>query len=136
MKPTRKELIELCELAVVHHTKWMDRDSYMAQQGIKSIYKGLTAGLKYKILTKRNSKDYYSDKETWKIQFTHDELEKLENGKELKISSREDYYRDCDPDFDSEMFEGVEIDFTSTWCAGYLPTLERITEVGLGNDWY
>jgi len=58
--PTRKELIEICKDAVVHHTKWKNRDSFSAQKSIQSIYKGLTAGLNFRVVTKEINPDYHS----------------------------------------------------------------------------
>lgn len=136
-KLTREELIELCELAVVHHTKWDDRDSYLAQKSIQSIYKGLTAELDFRIVTKEISPDYHSDDDTLIIEFPQPiNLDKLKDGKHLQISSREDYFKDCDPNYESEMFKGEGIDFTSSHTSSYMPTRKRIEESGIGNDWY
>jgi hypothetical protein len=127
---TREELISLCEKSVVHHTKWEDRDSFLAQKKIQSIYKGLTAGLIFTI-------DKDTDDRTIWISFDQPiDFELLEDGKYLKISSREDYFNDCDPDYESEMFDGEGIDFNSNYTSGYMPTQKRIDEVGQGNDWY
>lgn len=133
----REELIKICEDAVVHHTKWMNRDSYIAQKNIQSIYKGLTAGLEFKIITKEMDADYHSTQETTIIVFTKITSEsELAKGLDLKISSREDYFNDCCPDFDCEMFNGEGIDFFSDWSGSYMPTRERLNNVGAGNDWY
>ena len=136
-KMQRKTLIKICQDAVVHHTKWMNRDSFICQKGIQSIYKGLTAGLKFKILTKENSPDYHSNKETIIIQFTQIFDEKiLEKGLHLEISSREDYFKDCCPDFECEMFDSDGLDFTEDWVCQFMPTRKRLKDVGIGNDWY
>lgn len=133
----RQELIELCQDAVVHHTKWQDRDSYSAQKNLQSIYKGLTAGLDYRIITKEIDTDYHSDQDTIIIEFLQPiDLDKLKTGKYLEISSRDDYFEDCDPSFETEMFYGEGIDFESNYTKTYMPTRKRIEEVGLGNDWY
>lgn len=127
---TREQLIELCKDAVVHHTKWNDRDCYSAQRGIQSIYEGLTAGLDF---------TYKEDKDgkTIDIEFTQPiDFEKLRTGKHLDISSREDYFKDCDPDYETEMFQSEGIDFNSSWTQTYMPTRKRIEEVGIGEDWY
>lgn len=133
----REELIELCKRAVVHHTKWHNRDSYSAQKSIQSIYKGLTAGLDFRVVTKEIDADYHSDEKTLVIEFLKPiDFEKLETGLELTISSREDYFNDCDPEYDSEMFDGDGIDFHSNWTGTYMPTEKRLNDVGYGNDWY
>jgi len=133
----REELISICEDAVINHTKWENRDSYSAQLSIQSIYEGLTAGLDFRVVTKEIDKDYHSDKRTLIIEFLQPiDFDKLENAKYLEISSREDYFRDCDPEYDSEMFDGVGIDFKSSYTQTYMPTRERLNEVGSGNDWY
>lgn len=134
---TRKELIKLCEDAVVHHTKWQNRDSFSAQKNLQSIYKGLTAGLRFRIVTKKICPDYHSDNETLIIEFIQPiDLKKLETGKHLDISSLKDYFNDCDPEYNTEMFDGYGIDFDSRYTQSYMPTRNRINECGIGNDWY
>ena len=134
---TREELIEICQDAVVHHTKWMNRDSYSAQKGVQSIYKGLTAGLDFRIVTKEISPDYHSNSDTLIIEFLQPiDFEKLETGLELSISSREDYFEDCDPKYKTEMFDSNGIDFHSNWTGTYMPTRKKLEECGIGNDWY
>lgn len=134
---SREELIKLCEDAVVHHTKWQDRDSYSAQRNLQSIYKGLTAGLDFRIVTKEINPDYHSDESTIIIEFLQPiDFDKLETGKHLQISSREEYFKDCDPEYESEMFDGTGIEFDSSYTQTYMPTRKRIEEVGIGNDWY
>lgn len=134
---TREELIKLCEDSVVHHTKWGNRDSYSAQKGIQSIYKGLTAGLDFRIVTKDINPNFHSDDEILIIEFIQPiDLEKLSKGKHLEISSREDYFRDCDPEYETEMFDGYDIDFYSEYTQTYMPTRKSIDYHGIGNDWY
>lgn len=134
---TREELIELCQGAVVHHTKWDNRDSYSAQRNLQSIYEGLTAGLDFRIITKEIDPEYHSDDRTIIIEFLQPiDLEKLKNGKHLEISSRDDYWKDCDPNYEGEMFDGNGIEFDSSYTQTYMPTRKRIEEVGIGNDWY
>jgi hypothetical protein len=58
----REELIQICKDAVVHHKKWNNRDSYVAQQSIASVYKGLTAGLNFRVVTEQINPEYCSDK--------------------------------------------------------------------------
>lgn len=134
---TREELIQLCKDAVVHHTKWQDRDSYSAQRNVQSIYKGLTAGLEFRIVTKEIDAEYHSDNEVLIIEFMKPiDFNKLDKGLDLEISSREDYFKDCDPEQDTEMFDGDGIDFYSNYTQTYMPTREKINSVGIGNDWY
>lgn len=134
---TREQLIKICQDAVVHHTKWTNRDSYLAQKRIQSTYLGLTAGLNFRVVTKEIYPDYYSDENTLIIEFLQPiDLDKLKNGKHLKISSREDYFRDCDPNHESEMFDGEGINFYSDDTITYMPTVERLNKCGVGNDWY
>lgn len=133
----RQELIELCKDAVVHHTKWQNRDSYSAQRNLQSIYEGLTAGLDYRVVTKEIDADYHSDDRTIIIEFLQPiDLDKLKTGQHLEISSRDLYWKDCDPDYEGEMFDGNGIDFGSSYTQTYMPTRKRIEECGIGNDWY
>lgn len=133
----RDDLIKLCEDAVVHHTKWKNRDSYTAQNSIKSIYEGLTAGLKFRVLTEEISPTYYSDDRTIIIEFIQPiDFNKLKTAKHLEISSREDYFKDCDPEHDTEMFDGDGIDFYLHYTISYMPTRKRLEDCGAGNDWY
>ena len=135
--PTREELIALCLDSVVHHTKWTNRDSYVAQKSVQSIYEGLTAGLDFVVVTREHDPHYHSTDDTLIIEFLQPiDHEKLKSAQHLEISSREDYFRDCDPDRESEMFDGEGIDFLSTFTQSYLPTRKRLEEVGAGNDWY
>lgn len=134
---TREQLIELCKLAVVHHTKWQDRDSYCAQMAVASIYKRLTAGLDFKIVTKEIDPEYHSDENTLIVEFLQPiDFRKLDKGLELTISTREEYFRDCDPEYDTEMFDSEGINFYSAYTKSYMPTEARMKEVGIGNDWY
>jgi len=129
-EPSRADLIQICKDAVVHHTKWQDRDSFIAQKGIQSIYRGLTAGLDYKMVIE-------GDDTIWLEFIQPIDFERLkEEGKHLEISSREDYWKDCDPDMEGEMFDGDGIDFYSNWTQTFMPTRERLNKVGVGDDWY
>lgn len=134
---TREDLIELCQAAVVHHTKWQNRDSYSAQRGIQSIYEGLTAGLDYRIVTAEMSPDYHSDERNLIIEFLQPiDFDKLKTAQHLQISSLEEYFQDCDPDYETEMFDGYGIDFRSDYTQHYMPTRQRLNDCGIGNDWY
>lgn len=133
----REELIQLCIDAVVHHTKWTNRDSYCAQKSIQSIYEGLTAGLDFRVVTEEINPDYYSNSQTILVEFIQPiDFEKLKNGEYLETSSREDYFNDCDPDYENDMFDGTGIDFESHYTQSYMPTRERLEWCGEGNDWY
>lgn len=134
---SRDELISICKDAVVHHTKWQNRDSYSAQKGIQSIYKGLTAGLKFRVVTKKIDPDYHSNERTLIIEFLQPiNFDKLETGLHLDISSREDYFKYCCPDYECEMFDGDGIDFQSRFTKTYMPSRQKLESVGTGNDWY
>lgn len=125
----RKKLIQICKDAVVHYTKWNDRDSYSAQVNIQSIYKGLTAGLNYTI-------EPDTDERTIWISFNQPiDFEKLKDGEYLEISSRDDYFTDLDPEYETEMFDGNGIDFYSNYTGSYMPTRKKLDECN-GGDWY
>jgi hypothetical protein len=130
-KYTREELISICEDAVVHHSNWQDRDSYLSQLSVQAIYKGLTAGIDFTI------GDSTTYKSIW-ITFTRPiNMEKLETGKYLEISSREEYFEECDPERETEMFDSYTngIDWNGSYTTSYLPTRKRLEERGLGEDW-
>lgn len=134
---TRDELISICIDAVVHHSKWNDRDSYLAQKSIQSIYKGLTAGLDFIVLKSDNCQEGISNENTIIIEFIQPiDFDKLLNASYLEISSLEDYHNDCDPNYETEMFYGEGIDFRSTYTQSYMPTRKRLNDCGIGNDWY
>ena len=133
---TREELIQICVDGVVHHTKWQNRDSFSAQKSLQSVYEGLTAGLDYRIVTKEINPDYHSSKDTLIIEFMQPiDLNKLKEAKHLEISDREDYFKDCDPGHESEMFDGEGIDFYSTSTQTYIPSREKL-DFCKGEDWY
>lgn len=133
----REELISICERAVVHHSKWMNRDSFISQKCIQSIYEGLTAGLDFKIVTKKDNEIFYSNDDYLVIEFIQPiDFDKLKSAKFLEISSLEDYFNDCDPNHETEMFDGEGIDFYSDYTIAYMPTHQRLQERGKGNDWY
>lgn len=124
---SRTNLINLCERAVVHHSKWHDRDSNSAQQMISSIYEGLTAGLDFII-------DEETDEETIIIEFINIDLNKLKNGIYLPVCDIDDYFAHCDPNHETEMFEGFGIQFDSSYTSGYMPTKKRLDEAN-NDDW-
>ena len=61
---------------------------------------------------------------------------KIEKGLDLEISSREDFFRDCCPDYECEMFDSDGLDFSDDWVCKFMPSRKRIESVGIGNDWY
>jgi hypothetical protein len=132
--PSRDELISICLDAVVHHSNWHDRDSYTAQLSIQDIYKGLTAGLEYEVT-------YESEWDISDVCYTVSFLKPIDKdklnqfGRYLEISSLEDYRNDCDPDYETEMFDGEGIDFNSDWLSSYMPTREKLEKAN-GGDWY
>lgn len=135
-KYTRNELIKICKDSVVHHTKWKNRDSFISQMGIKSIYKGLTAGLKFRIMGNKEDGDCRTDEGTIWLEFIKPiNLNLLKRGLDLNISSIEEYFNECDPLHKTEMFNGQVIDFESDYLRGYMPTRKWLETVGLGNDW-
>ena len=136
-KYTREKLIELCKKAVVHHTKWGDRDSYSAQKNIQSIHMGLVAGFDFRVVTKEDVPDYHSDASTLIIEFLSpiDTTKLTSPDCVLEISSREDYWKDCDPKQEGEMFDGEGIDFNSNFTQSYMPTEEKLALCD-GADWY
>ena len=125
---TRKRLIRICQDGVVNHKKWNNRDSFNAQQMINSIYEGLTAEFDFKI-------DKDTDEDTIWINFINIDLDKLCDCKSLEICDIDDYFRDCDPKHETEMFEGEGINFESNWCNGFMPTRKRLNNCK-GEDWY
>ena len=127
---TREELIQLCRDAVVHHTKWGNRDSYLAQVNIRKAYRQLTAGMEFEIEDGDRDNFIKSGEYTIWLNFPED------NGKEgedLAISSREDYFNDCDPERNTEMFD-VWDDSSFDFCS-YIPTRKRL-DLANGGDWY
>jgi hypothetical protein len=134
---TREDLIEICKLSVVHHSKWGNRDSYSAQRTIQSIYKGLTAGLDFRIITKEIDPNYHSSEYVLIIEFLQPiDFDKLEKGEFLKISTRDEYFALRDPNREGEMFNGEGIDFYDSYTKSYMPTYNSIRFYGIGNDWY
>jgi trehalose-6-phosphate synthase len=129
-KLTRKQLIELCQKAVVHHTKWNDRDSYLAQKSVQSIYAGLTGNVSYTYTIEDNS--------IW-ITFKKPTKEQKDKFEYLSIDSIEDYFEWYKNEYGDrylpEMFDGYGIDWNSDYLSSYLPTPERLEEVN-GSDWY
>ena len=48
---TREDLIAICELAVVPHDRWSDRDTPGAQEGVGKAWAFLKAGCAFRVLT-------------------------------------------------------------------------------------
>lgn len=133
---TREQLISICEDAVVHHSKWGNRDSYSAQLNVQDVYRGLTAGIDFKVVTKEDDPSYHSTESTLIVEFLQPiDYDKLNEGLHLNISSREDYFNDCDPNHESEMFDGVGIDFHGHFTKTYIPSRKTLDYVK-GDDWY
>ena len=129
MKFTRKDLIQICINAVVPCDRWHDRDSYSAQVGVQSIYKGLTGGVPF---------TYTLEDETIWITFKKPTKEQKDKFEYLSIDDRDDYfewYKNEYGDDTPEMFEGYGIDWDSNYLRGYLPTPKRLEEAD-GDDWY
>jgi len=126
----RQVLIQICKDAVVHHTHWSNQESSCAQLSIQSIYKGLTAGLDFKI------NETESDANILTVEFLKPiDFLKLSRADTLKVSTREEYYRDCDPSKNTIMLCGTGINFHSNITQSYMPTRKRLSEVG-GLDWH
>lgn len=115
-KYTRKELIEICESAIVSQKEWSDRDSASSQIDVGKCWALLKSGCKFEIATKDEeiNRCITDDKTIW-IQFWvkdfcwHDTLD----------GDEEEY-----PD-------GVQ----NSDYFFYLPTKKRLEESN-GNDWY
>jgi len=127
MEYSREELIQICKDAVVEFHKWLDRDSYLAQVNINSIYMGLCAGVEYSYKVEDNRTIWINFKKP-----TETQRKKLLNN-QLDIDSLEDYREEYG--YDTEMFDGYGIDWNGHYLGGYLPTRERLIEAD-GGDWY
>jgi hypothetical protein len=83
--------------------------------------------------------DYEGKPKTIWIKFIHSDehRERLDEVRWLPISDRGDYYADCDPERETEMFDGYGLNFfeDQPYLGGYLPTMERLLTLG-GHDWY
>ena len=133
--PTRKELISICEAAVVPYQKWNNRDSYAAQVNLDSIYKGLNAGVKYTLTPEMNHSLGYES--TYIISFKKPTKKQMSNlcSYSLNIDSREDYFAEFG--YEGEMFDGNGIDWNNSYDyrCGYMPTRKKLNEIN-GEDWY
>jgi len=130
-KYTREELVQICKDAVVPCEKWDDRDSYMAQLSISHIHALLMAGAKFVVEKDKGFPD------TLHVKFRNLTQEQKEKFKEhqLEIDSRKDYFTKMDPEYETEMFDGIGIDVESDYLRSYMPTRKRLDEKK-GNDWY
>lgn len=109
MKYERKDLIVLCELAIVPEKKWCDRDSSSAQRQLGEALVLLKAGCEFKVLTEENCRkgnSCISNDDTIWIDITFDGFHAFEEGSDCR---------------ESETF--------------YIPTKQRM-ERGKGGDWY
>lgn len=80
-KYTRKELIEICELAIVQESGWCNRDSCSAHQNVGQAWAFLKAGVPYKILRTGNLQT--NDYTIW-LEFKPKDFGSFENGKRLR----------------------------------------------------
>lgn len=116
-KYTRKELIEICESAIVSQNKWNDRDSASSQIDIGKCWALLKAGCKFEISTKDNEKisQCITDDKTIWIQFWVKDF---------------CWFDTLDAD-SSELPDGIK----NSDYFFYLPTKKRLEE-SKGKDWY
>lgn len=122
MKYTKKQLISICEDAIVQQEKWADRDSFSSQLQLGQALVLLKAECKFEIITRENADSYstcYSDEDTIWIKFW------AKNFKWFDIldGDTEEYPNglSCFDNGDDLMF--------------YLPTRKRL-EKKKGKDWY
>ena len=116
-KYTRKELIDICEKAIVSQKKWSDRDSASSQIDIGKVWALLKSGCKFEISTEENEKisGLVTDDKTIWIQFW------------VKNFAWFDHL-----DADEEEFpNGIQ----NSDYFFYLPTKKRLEE-SKGKDWY
>lgn len=129
---TREELIQICRDAVVHHTKWDNRDSYSAQINVQEAFRALTAGWDFSVcsegLLTTNSSTI------WITLTPVEGVDVYKDGEYLNISSRDEYFEDCDPEYNTEMFDNYGESFDGAF-SSYLPTRERL-DTTCGDDWY
>ena len=113
-KYTRKELIEICEQAVVSQEKWSNRDSASSHIGIGTCWALLKAGCKFEIKITEDGDGCYTDDRTIWIQFWVKDFA---------------WFEHCyDDDESKDGLENNEYHF-------YLPTLKRL-KAAKGKDWY
>ena len=74
----RKELISICEKAIIDQKLWGNRDSSTAQRQVGECWALLKAGCNYEILTKGNLKT--NDKTIW-VKITFNGFDFFEGGK-------------------------------------------------------
>lgn len=61
---TREDLIALCEAAIVHESKWADRDSASAHAQLGELWALLKAGCEYRIRDAKKDGDCRTDDRT------------------------------------------------------------------------
>ena len=125
---TREELIDLCRDAVVHHTGWGNRDSYSSQVNIQEAYRALTAGWDFEIDPDTD------DRTVWVLLTPVSGIDTVRDGEWLSISSLDEYFQDCDPEYETEMFDCYRRYLDGPFTA-YIPTRERLDQ-SAGGDWY
>lgn len=126
---SREELIAICQDAVVPCEKWRNRDSRCSQVQISDIHALLCVGAEFEI---GGDTDDYTIWICFKNLTDEQKAKRLEY--RLAIDSREDYFKKCDPNYESEMFESDGIDVNCLYEV-YMPTRERLEQVK-GEDWY
>ncbi len=113
-KYTRKELIEICEKAIVSQSKWNNRDSAESQIGVGKCWSLLKSGCKFEVATKENATgDCITNEGTIWIQFWV---------KDFNWGENLDY---------EEYPDGID----SSNYFFYLPTTKRLKDKE-GKDWY
>lgn len=113
-KYSRKELIDICEQAIVQQKDWSDRDSASSHLGIGKCWALLKAGCEYEILFTKDGKGCSTNEDTIWIQFYVHDFQWFEYGSE----SFDDKRGNADLDYHF-----------------YLPTEEHLKKAN-GKDWY
>ena len=125
---TKKELIQLCENAVVPCEDWRDRDSASAQNNIYEIFIRLMADIPY-------TYSIEGDTTIW-IDFTKPTEEMIKNIKKqhLCVDTVSDYRERVSDDPNDEMFEPGYPPSSEKY-SGYMPTQKRLNDK-IDEDWY
>ena len=124
----KKELIELCERAVVPCERWNNRDSASSQNGLYEIYIRLNADIPYTYTIE-------NERTIW-ISFEKPTKEQEENmyRYNLCVDTVDDYRERVSNDPDDEMFYPGYYPFNEPFST-YMPTKKRLDEAS-GEDWY
>lgn len=62
---TREFLIEICEKAIVHHSKWRNRDTFSSQCGLGKAWALLKAGCDFKVMNDKKNPPVTDDCTIW-----------------------------------------------------------------------